>query len=123
MIQKTHIFPRIYRFITEQHTELALLSLIVLVALFVVSSDVLSLLEQRQKLQLERQRVLSRIDGWEDVLTKYPGYRDGYLNLAVLEYQFGDFQKSRGYTEKTLQLDPQFTYGNVMGILLDRTEK
>ena len=64
-----------------------------------------------QTLTAERSEVQKQVHQWQQVVTKYPDYRDGYFQLAVLEYQLGDTTRARVYDEKALELDPNFQSG------------
>ena len=64
-----------------------------------------------QNVKKERERIVSEINHWGKVVSKYSDYRDAYFKLAVLEYQLGDNEKSKKYLEKALKLDPNFDKG------------
>lgn len=113
-------FPRIYRFITEQDGEIVLLNLIVIIALYFISNDLLRVLGTRKEYQENRQKLFSQIDVWDDTLVKYPGYRDGYFHNAILSYQLGNTANSQTYLDRTMQLDPEFAYGIVLKALLNK---
>lgn len=48
---------------------------------------------------------------WEAVVTKYPGYRDGYFKLAEYEYQLGNNKKALSDVQQALFIDPNFKTG------------
>jgi tetratricopeptide (TPR) repeat protein len=61
-----------------------------------------------QKLSEKRQNLSSQISFWQSVSQKYPGYKDAYFQIAILEYQLGDLQSSEINNQKALILDPNF---------------
>lgn len=82
-----------------------------LMAMVIVGQDI-----QRNNTRLEiakqqRQAVAKQINEWQMVIGQYPGYRDGYYQLAVLENQLGNKQLAYGYAIKALQVDPDFVAG------------
>jgi len=52
------------------------------------------------------------ISGWEEILEKYPNYRDGYLQLVYLYYKTYQDEKARKNFAKALELDPNFSLTN-----------
>jgi len=132
-------FPRIYRFITDpfvsasrrilRASQLALtkwkvitigsLSLVLLVAIAVVSFDLYKNLQERQKVEQERQKLISKVKFWESITSKYKGYRDAYFQLAVLEYQLKNFDQSKSYLQKAIEIDPNFEAARKLEKLLD----
>lgn len=64
-------------------------------------------------------RLREEIRQWEDVLEKQPGYRDGYLRLALLYYQLSEDSEALNNWQKAWQLDPNneqvFRVGRALG--------
>ena len=54
----------------------------------------------------EKKRIENEVIKWEEVLTKYPGYRDVYLRLAALNWKINNEEKAKEYLEKAKDLDP-----------------
>lgn len=48
------------------------------------------------------------IKSWEEIIEKYPNYRDGYLQLAYLYAKISQKEKSKEVLNKALELDPNF---------------
>ncbi len=46
---------------------------------------------------------------WEKIIKERPDYRDGYFQLAILNYQIHENEKAKEYLNQTLILDPNFT--------------
>lgn len=87
--------------------------------LFGVSTyDLYSNYQSKKKIDLERQEVISKIGKWEEIINKYKDYRDGYFQLAILEYQLKDFNKAKFYLNKSLALDPNFEKGRELEKIL-----
>jgi tetratricopeptide (TPR) repeat protein len=70
-------------------------------------SDTLEKLWQ-QKHYSDPKDIKKLISGWEEVLEKYPNYRDGYLQLAYLYYKIYQDEKVKENLTKALELDPNF---------------
>lgn len=58
--------------------------------------------------QREKQTLEEQIAKWEEVVTKRPDYRDGYLQLALLNYRLDRIYATRFYLKKVFTLDPNF---------------
>jgi len=48
------------------------------------------------------------IDAWEKIVQEKPNYRDGYLQLAILNYKIYENEKAEEYLNKALAIDPNF---------------
>lgn len=79
-----------------------------LVALVVVGTDVYKKSFVYFKLSSQRGEISTEIKGLEDKVRKYPGFKEGYLKMAILEYRIGNFDKSKTYVKQALVLDPNF---------------
>jgi len=120
--QKLDLFPKIFRFITEQ-AELLVISF---VSGFVIIGIVLQsvrLSENMQKItviEAERLQLSKELSYWQDVSRQYIGYRDVYLKIAGLQYQLGDLSQAKTSVDKALSLDPNFRDGQVLGASIAR---
>ncbi len=113
-MSKKREFPKIYRTITERlnSSKIVVLVLFILAVAIIISGlDLYKNLEAKQKIDKERQEIISEINFWQGIASKYKGYRDAYYQLAVLEYRLKDFDKAKFYLEKALALDPNFEEG------------
>lgn len=45
---------------------------------------------------------------WEKIVSDSPTYRDGYLQLAAIEYQLQNYIATQKYLEKAMEVDPNF---------------
>jgi hypothetical protein len=69
-----------------------------------VRSNILNLqIEKHKRLVIEMQ-----IASWKGIVEQYKGYRDGFYQLAVLEYRIGNNQAAQEYLEETLVTDPSY---------------
>jgi len=48
------------------------------------------------------------ISAWEKIVQEKPNYRDGYLQLAILNYKIYENEKAKEYLNKALEIDPNF---------------
>lgn len=62
-------------------------------------------------LDLERQQIIRDIKKWENIVRDYEDYRDGYLQLALLEYKLGNSEKAKRYLEVVFEIDPNSVDG------------
>lgn len=75
--------------------------------------------QNRQKIDLERQEITENIEKWQKILEKYQDYRDGYFQLAILEYRLKEFNKSKFYLDKVLEQDPNFMQARMLQEILN----
>src|SRR3989338_11058040 len=54
----------------------------------------------------EPEIVMAEITKWEKLIIKYPNYRDGYIKLAILYWKISDFDKTKNFLSRALELDP-----------------
>lgn len=111
------LFPKIYRFITER----GILLMISLVSLFVLTGIVLQgvrlhdTLSQVELAKQERVKLTKQLAYWQDIVRQYSDYRDGYFEIATLQYQLGEVNQAKKSLEKVLALDPNFEKARVLG--------
>lgn len=113
--KKTFKFPSIYRIIPDVFLFLFLAIIVATVYMGLIVYKNLSL--QENFLQ-QKEKIVSQILYWQDVVAKHGDYRDAYFTLALLEYQLGEKQKTRYYLEKALTIDPNFEQGRQLEQLL-----
>ena len=93
-------------------------SILMLILLTFSVFDLYSSYQDKLKLESERNKIIQEIEYWQDVVNKYKDYRDAYFQLAILEYRLKDFNKSKFYLDRALELDPNFEKGRVMETIL-----
>lgn len=125
-------FPRIFRFITEQKyfkrikkhqwrlITAGFVSAIILGAIVIVAADSYKNYQENKKLNEKRKNIEAEIKFWQSANQKYPGFRDSYFQLALLEYQLKDFDKARTYLKEVLRLDPNFKSGRKLEDILSK---
>ncbi len=105
-------FPKIYRFFTEEKSLrlvlIGFVSALILGSVVFVSIDAYNNYQKKSRLDQKREKITKEIEFWQNTLNKYKNYRDAYFQIAALEYQLKDFEKSKYYLQKTLTLDPNF---------------
>lgn len=92
---------------------------ILFLALVLVSFDLYKNYQKNEELLAKREEITQKIKYLENVVLKYKDYRDGYYQLAILEYNLGNFDKAKFYLQKTLELDPNFEKGRELEKLLN----
>ncbi|MBI2430816.1 MAG: hypothetical protein HYV39_02270 [Candidatus Levybacteria bacterium] len=112
---KLHL-PSIFRSFSDKL--FGILVFLLLIAVIASGIRVYDHFQKRQFVLGERLAILEKITFWEEVAKKYKGYRDGYFQLAVLEYQLGEKEKAKMYLEKVFELDPNFEEGRSLEKLL-----
>ncbi len=91
----------------------------VLIAISLIALDIYSNFEKQKKLTNEKFKVLREVSFWENETKVRPGYRDGYMQLAILNFQLKNFTEARQELDKALFLDPNFEKGRELERLLD----
>ncbi|OGH05816.1 MAG: hypothetical protein A2W22_00760 [Candidatus Levybacteria bacterium RBG_16_35_11] len=86
----------------------ALAGLLIIFMITIFGFDLAKNLKTYSALNSERAKIQSQIKTWQSITEKFKGYKDGYLQLAVLEYRLGEFEKSKTYLDKALYLDPTY---------------
>lgn len=56
----------------------------------------------------EPEKIEAQIGYWHKILEKAPGYRDGYFQIAVLNYQIYKDREALEAVNKALEVDPNF---------------
>ncbi|MCL4352965.1 hypothetical protein M1615_00655 [Patescibacteria group bacterium] len=113
-----HKLTNIYRFFTDYLKNLSLAKVYVIFASVMFTVAILLgllmvyfSLVKLQAVKAQNKKIEQRIVFWQKAVAKYNNYRDGYFELAVLEYRLKNFAKSEYYLRKVLYLDPGFTDG------------
>lgn len=81
---------------------------ILIVAIVLISWNIQSNMQEKRQLDQNRAKIQGEVNYWREMVNKYPGNRDAYFQLALLEYQLGDTQASSTYINKVKLLDPNF---------------
>ena len=113
-------FPSIYRAITDKNNApFIVLSILLVIAVFMVGIDLDKNVSERDSKKKLYEEKSKEIKFWEEGVVRYTGFRDGYFKLALLEFQRGNFNKSREYLEKDLSIDPSFEEGKSLEKILE----
>lgn len=75
------------------------------------SPDQVSLKELEQDLKKAKEKprkIRQEIEFWEEIIKEKPNYRDAYFQLAILNYQIYQKEKTLQYLQKTFELDANF---------------
>ncbi len=73
-----------------------------------VLAATLSPIEILMRIQNEPAEIKKEVLFWEKEISEKPGYRDAYLQLAILNYRLYEKTKAQGYLQQALNLDPNF---------------
>lgn len=68
-----------------------------------------SLTLQKQKnelLKIDIAKIQQQISSWENITREFPGFRDAYLKLAVLNLKLSRAEEAKKYLDKVLAVDP-----------------
>jgi tetratricopeptide (TPR) repeat protein len=118
--EKTAKFPNISRIITETKGKLSwdekkhFIYLLIVVFFLLIAFMVIDLKQKivmAKALSLEKIQVTEEIKNWEKVVDKYKDYKDGYLELAILQYRMGNKTKAKENLEKVFKIDPNSKEG------------
>lgn len=94
-------------------------SFVLLVILFGLSFLILQNMRILKNQQAQKTSLINKVHYWQGILQKHPDYRDGYLELSILEYQLKNYKAAREYVKKSLELDPNYERGKEMEKILD----
>lgn len=111
--------PKINRFFTEWYVFPIAFSIILVLLIGVLGVQYVSFAQEYSFKEQERIRIQEEVGFWEQVVEKYPDYRDAYFKIALLEYQLGSTVKSKEFLQKTLLLDPNFDKGRELERILE----
>ncbi len=121
--QEKEKLPSNYRNIPEKLNTDRVIYLVgffcVLIAISLITFDIYLNFEKQKDLTNEKFKVLREVSFWENEIRVRPNYRDGYMKLALLNFQLKDFNESRENLNKALVLDPNFEKGKELERLLD----
>lgn len=125
-------FPNIFRFITEQKylkvikkhqwrlITAGFISAIILGAVVIVGADSYNNYQENKRLSEKQENIKAQIKFWQSASQKYPGFRDSFFQLSLLEYQLKDFNKSKNYLKEVLRIDPNFKSGKKLEDILNK---
>lgn len=74
--------------------------------------------QEKEKKDQGRAELLRQIAYWQEVVSKYKDYRDGYYNIALLAYRLGEDNRAEEYIQKALDLDPNFKQGKELEAII-----
>ena len=73
------------------------------------------------QINVQRQQIQDKINFWQSIADKYEGYKDAYFQMAILDYNLGNFKKAKLENQKALTLDPNFEDAkNLNAVLNDK---
>jgi tetratricopeptide (TPR) repeat protein len=112
-------FPSIYRKIPERSYFLHVLQILKRMVVFFVFAAIFTLIlflladlqrnyVQNQHIQAERQKLIHELNIWKSFSDKYKNYKEVYFQIAVREFQLGDFITAGQYLKKSLFIDPNY---------------
>lgn len=118
--QETSFFPKINRFITEtwKFFVVSFASGLLIIAIVLQSISLLNNIQEEKRLRSTHDKTVAELKYWEQIVSQYKDYRDGYFKLASIEYRLGNVEASRVYLKKTLDLDPNFQKGRELEKIL-----
>lgn len=115
-------FPKFYRFITESPFLSVVFLSVFLVVFILVGFDLLGNVANMERVLSERRSIALQIQYWHNVVGKYKDYRDGYFQLAVLEYRLGNMRKAKMYLKEVFRIDPNFEKARVLERLVNERQ-
>lgn len=115
--------PSNYRTIPEKlNTDKTVFFVGLVIMLFAISLIGLNIylnFQKQKNLTNEKFRVIREISFWENEVARHSNYRDGYMSLALLNFQVKNFKEARNSLKKIFELDPNFEKGRELEKLLD----
>ena len=92
----------------EQTKRSWLLWLCALFILLVALSN-LALFARNEYAKYKRAPIEAEVKQWEEVVSKTPTYRDGYLKLDTLYWQLEEDDKAKTALDKAREIDPNYS--------------
>lgn len=77
-------------------------------------------IKEKQRIDLEREKVTRKLGFWKGFLEKHKDYRDAYFQVSVLEYKLGNKNEAKMNVEKGLNLDPNSKTGKEIEKFLNK---
>lgn len=124
---KAKYFPKIKRIIPERKKKICSVpwvlstTIICLLAFGVVCLLLFLRVQQIQDLRRQRTVLEANLHKWQTVIRRYPDYRDGYLQAAVVEYRLNNLLSARKYAEQALAIDQTSDYAKKLLQILERS--
>lgn len=115
-LTKIPLFPKIYRFITEQWVIIfvSFLSGLMTIAIAIQGLILRENLKIEKSLESDRMKTEQELKYWKKEAQKYTDYRDLDFKIANLEYKLGHIDEARNYLKKVMEIDPNFEKGREM---------
>lgn len=66
----------------------------------------------------KREKIQKEIVFWQKTEEDFPGYRDGYLKLAILNWKIYQNDEAQKFLNKALEIDPNNSIANSFARLL-----
>lgn len=117
-------FPNISRFIPEKVNEgyvFVIIIIFIFTSALVVGFDLYQNLSLERKLVRQGSEIQRKLIFWENEAKKHPNYRDAYFNLALINFQLKNFDSSKNYLKKALDIDPNFEKGRRLEEILSNS--
>lgn len=86
---------------------------------FILGAKLYKYIKTYSVLTVQRQEINRKINFWQSFTQKYDSYKDAYFQIALLEYQLGNFEKAKEYNKQALLLDPGFEDAKNLEVLLE----
>ena len=96
------------------HAEVILVSFIsgvLLMGIGLVGVELQKNHEELKRREALHQALSMHQQYWRGIVSKYPDYKDAYLQLAIVSYQLGDADEAKGAIGKVLEIDPNDATG------------
>lgn len=90
------------------------------IAVVVVGADLIKNIEEKQRVDHEKEKLTKELSFWKSSISEHKDYRDAYFQASVLEYKLGNTSKAKMYVQKGLLLDPNSENGKKIKELLDK---
>lgn len=120
VIGKAFVKSLLYGARTEKLLLVGFLSFLLMFAISFASYSAYGEYTTLKNKTLEKQKIQQDIVFWEEQIKKYPGFRDGYMQLALLYYQLGNKMEAKRNLEHAFVIDPNFEKGRELEVELKK---
>ncbi|MDE2026177.1 MAG: hypothetical protein KGJ07_06795 [Patescibacteria group bacterium] len=102
---RPHVFVHLKR-VKGVHLWLQGWNIAAIVLLLLICAAMNKSLQVLKEKNIQRQVLISQLHRWEEISSTYSGYRDAYVQQALLAYKLGEKNLALSFIQKALTLDP-----------------
>lgn len=87
---------------------ISFISGIILMLIVLTSFNIYIEKKQIESILKEKEKLIQAQNYWKSVSSRYPDYKDAYLQHALVSYKLGESENVKLSLEKALRIDPEY---------------